>query len=154
MANLHLAWLAGFIDGEGTISLRSRKSKQGVRKPYWEPVVEVCNTRQDIVLLIQREYGGSLWTSDKAPSRVSTHKPCSYLRWTDAEALHLLECVRPYLVLKDRQADLVMEFIRHRQSTPIPGQKGHSPEVVAFRRGLAEECQMLNKKGATASGET
>ena len=149
MANLHLAWLAGFIDGEGTIGLRTRQGRKGHKRTYWEPIVALCNTRQDILLLVQQEYGGSLWASDNAPSRPAHHKPCSQLRWTDAEALHLLEKIRPYLVLKDRQADLVIEFIRHRQATPIPGQKGHPPEVVAFRRSLADECQTLNKRGVT-----
>lgn len=138
-----IAYLAGIIDGEGTLTLEKKHGTGPYAdRLYLRPLVHVTNT--DMVLLdwIQVRFGGYLHPQPigRAAER---SKPCYRLTWGGTKALPLLDAVAPYLVSKRAQADVLF---RHAatgdwRGKPIP------TEVHAERAALLTEIRALNKKG-------
>lgn len=139
-----LGWLAGFLDGEGSFMIIERKSRQGVRKPYWEPAVSVVNTDVNIIQEISEWFpGGRIY---HVPIR-GRWRATAQCKWTDAAAGDLIRAILPHLMMKRRQAELVLSLIEDKAKQPIPGRAGHPVEVVQFRQGIADEVRRLNKTG-------
>lgn len=131
MTELELAWLAGFLDGEGSVNI-GRMHQHG--KVHYEAAVVVCNTHLETIERIQVWLGGKLTTRNEPERR----KPCYYLGWYGARALEVAAMVVPFLVTKKRQADLLLQF-------PL-GKHGvhHSPEQAG--RELERERLYLELK--------
>jgi hypothetical protein len=146
-APLGTAWFAGFMEGEGTISLTTRHSRNGRKNTYWEPCVSVVNTNYEIMKRIQDTFGGSISNTALSPSRAAHHKVCYQIKWHGTKALHLLEEIIPYLEMKLRQAVIVRDYIIHVSATPAPGRAGLAETSLEYRRNSAEQVQLLNKKG-------
>jgi len=94
-----LAYLAGIIDGEGCISL-------GVRKLiYVTPTIQVTNTDKRLTDWLQSCLGGNVYVGRE--TRPTRKQP--YL-WSvaGAKAREIIKAVRPYLMLKVEQADIIL----------------------------------------------
>lgn len=87
---IELAWLAGIVDGEGTITLVRHN-----RNKFRSPVISVASTTYELLLEVQRIAGGGSISSKKVYA--THHKPS----WTWAlqrrKALALIEALIPYL---------------------------------------------------------
>lgn len=94
-----LAWTAGIIDGEGYVGLRKH------RKAY-QPVVSVGQVDIRMLQKLQEFWGGNI-----SPKRNSHGWKMAWL-WdiTGTRALTMLSLVRPFLVIKGEQADVVDEY--------------------------------------------
>jgi hypothetical protein len=92
-----LAYLAGIIDGEGTI----RAFVAGGRNRV---LVQVANTSEDLIHWLEQFGGKSYWDSCNPKRR--RHKPCAAWRVTRAlDCFRLLSALRPYLRIKRAAAD-------------------------------------------------
>lgn len=133
------AWAAGFIDGEGHIRL-------------WHSVgrgqfhTALIASQKDLAPLhrLQVLYGGRV----KTRRRLDNRHPVSDWSLTGRNNLiSALEAVRPYLVVKAPQADVLLEYLYGTES-------GHpSPLVVAERirrEALAARMADLNRRGREA----
>ena len=96
---LSLEYLAGLVDGEGHVALRS--SNKGKYKKYY-PSIQVTNTYKPIIELLQAQYGGGI--------RHYVHK--NHPHWKDKydwvangdTARQLLTQLIPFLVIKKEAA--------------------------------------------------
>uniref|UniRef100_A0A6M3LDG9 Putative HNH homing endonuclease n=1 Tax=viral metagenome TaxID=1070528 RepID=A0A6M3LDG9_9ZZZZ len=132
------AYLAGFIDGEGTIVIDTHG---GTRTPSLRLIV--ANTYLPVLQELREIWGGCLYT--KKPQR-ENWKAGSALEWATRQALEILKEVQPYLHVKREQCQVAFKF----QETVNPMEhrtRGIPMEVQAFRLELKEEMQALNKKG-------
>ena len=100
-----LAYLAGFVDGEGCIGIRIGVRKNGHR--WAGGYVSLVNTDPTVPVLMQRLFGGSLRGREPAMLR---HK----LRWEwemgGAGACRVVEFLYPYLQQKRLQAENLLDF--------------------------------------------
>ena len=138
-----LAWLAGFIDGEGSICLLPRRTT-GIT-----PACTIYNTDLSVLEIIRGWFGGQLYVKRRSPKR----KPVGHLVFQNDRALRVLHSVRPYLRVKHRQADLALVFehapryqgfrrrVEGHYLTSIPN------DVIEFRKLLVDEVRALNKRG-------
>jgi hypothetical protein len=161
-----LGWLAGIIDGEGTITITPRqRSDQSHASPTWHAIVRVANTDEAMIAKL-RELTVSLGSTHKIHERRKNRASVVY-HWhaTSRQALVFLRAIRPYLVTKRRQADLAIAFcerVATRTGYSVlktdPGQpfKGSqlSLEEVAARRAMYDEMKELNRKGRWAWQES
>lgn len=158
------AWLAGFIDGEGSVTLVWKWAENPERRATLVPAVGISNTRIDILREIQREYGGSLQVLCRKPQ----HKPNGYLALQYNRAYKILRAVRPYLKLKTQQADIVLAYEtmakfqssgRMRAEVQTTNHDGITrrgrrwintiPETeITKRREMRDTIRALNKRGA------
>lgn len=91
---LTLQWLAGFVDGEGCITLYGR---------HKNPRLIVTNTYLPILKAIQAQYGGSVHSTG-----AKTPRKCFVIAWQCKQAIALLKQLTPFLMVKKAQADLAI----------------------------------------------
>ena len=97
------AYIAGFIDGEGTITL-SRKHRGENR----QLVISISNTEREILDYIKQVVGAGKITNKKIYH--DNHTPSMTYAITNRQALDLLEQIFPYLrSYKSERSALVLE---------------------------------------------
>ena len=140
---VNIQYLAGFLDGEGSImiSATGRPRPDGVQASYSVKLV-VCNTNVPALTEIQKTFGGRLVSNGK-PQKDSW-KPGYFLLWQGQAAGDLIEAMRPYLLIKQEQADVALEFLRL-QRTCYRRQKSDSD--IAVSEVLAGKVKTLNARG-------
>lgn len=135
------AWLAGFMDGEGTITV-TRTRRADVPSIRHRPYVSVGNTVRAPLDEIREQYGGQVFTY-QAPRTMPRAKVAYRWRCPASQVVRFLGDVRPYLRLKGRQADLVLELVGggdHRGARLPPGE-------FERRERLTAELRVLNRRG-------
>lgn len=139
------AWLAGFIDGEGTISLSVSRRTSCVR-----PYLSVTNTNLDNIgrarVLLR-----ALIDHDLRPlPRRSKHRPGFLLTATRHKDIHVvLKAIRPWLVGKRPQADLMLEYLDVCSDVlrrKIPGEVRDRTSVRELRQDYARRMRELNRR--------
>lgn len=142
------AYMAGILDGEGTIHLRYRPGDlsfpEGDRRRWrsWACRIGVNNTSAELIAWINERFPGHVVAYGvKNPK----HKPMHEWRVLGSKARPVLEASLPYLVVKQRQAEIALEFIE-----TIGGNTGRSgcrPEILERRIALEAELTELNRRG-------
>lgn len=137
------AYIAGIIDGEGTISLDLSFPKRGGYQFH----ARLCVTNSSQLLLdyLTEKLGGAIY---RKKGEWET-KPC--YRWhicSKDEVSSLLKIVLPFLVVKKRHAEIVVDFIDN--FIPLQSKSDEVKEKEIERRlNLVTEIQSLKyKKGA------
>jgi len=134
-----LAYIAGFLDGEGSIMLMNRRQRHKTKS--WSCRVSIANTDRPILEWIQSLYGGSIGL---AKSLNPLHKDCWHWRLDSKGAVEFLRLVRPYLRLKAMRADVVFEYASTITSV---GRGGVTDEIEQARKKLHEKLVLLNARG-------
>jgi hypothetical protein len=135
------AWMAGFFDGEGCITIRSTK-----KQPTPSSLLTVCNTKKESLKVFQFYFGGKILYRDLLNRRKQNKKP--EYRWNcpKREDVEFIKTILPFLVIKRTQANLFLEF----QKTRIRGSgNGNrlSKEELQIRKKIYGRMKILNKKG-------
>lgn len=100
------AYLAGLIDGEGCISIR--RCKQG-KFIYYKPMIEVGMTDKGPIELLEKNFGNSAWYEiiPTGKRKLICHK----WRVTGTRCLPILNAILPYLIVKKKQAEIVIKLV-------------------------------------------
>lgn len=144
---ISVGYLAGFIDGEGSLSVN--------RIPRHERSTEYCvrlritNSNSGILKDIQSVHGGTL---ARSPDRNPRWKRGYVLTWTNAAATRIIETVSPHLRVKARQAKALLEFAHHiRSCKRRRDEKGRllplSEWQMGIRRAFFRRLKLLNVRG-------
>lgn len=152
-------YVAGFLDGEGNITILARNQKGKYACSYG---LHVGFTNRDLrpLLSIKAIYGGSLFAKRLASPR---HSQAFELRIGNRIAVKSLLCdVLPFLICKKAQAELGLSFlalgkckmivVETRRIHPLKG-GAHSimhaaPGEQEARDSLKCQLMILNKRGA------
>ncbi len=130
------AWLAGLIDGDGTIALSRRHQNENRQ-------LEVSISNTDFVLL---EYVKSIVGMGRITRKHSVarnHTPSGAYQVSNRQALSLLNQIYPFLrTYKAKRAKLVVE--NYVKLTPRNGR--YTDEIMAKRNKFVEEFLMLNPR--------
>jgi len=138
-----LAYLAGFFDGEGSVTInhlkRTDKTASGCYKSdsYTLHVV-IGNTDPTVPLWAQSIFGGYVITRE-----ARTAKQKAAFQWIICNywAMRFLETIRPYIRMKGEVIDRAITFQRAMKKH---GPKATPPEVVAWREEQRLAIRMLN----------
>lgn len=153
MREADLGWIAGIIDGEGTVQLtkgyhkpeyNARPSKRGF---CWVPRVSVTNTSQRLLLHFQEITGfGKIFLYDYG--KRENQKKRYYLVLRNNEAFALLPQIKDFLATKKSQAELLIEALENLKSHHTLERLG---DVVGVRDKRLEaifwEMRLLNVRG-------
>lgn len=109
MTPTEAAYLAGIIDGEGSISMTrvGRASATGPAVPYWRLVLAVNSCDRALIEWLIKWGGSTLWDMDRGPNHRPQH------RWTvvgNAMRSVLPQAV-PYLIIKKDRAKWAIEAL-------------------------------------------
>lgn len=128
MSDADYPYMAGIIDGEGTITL-TRNNKADV---FRRPVVSVPNTDRGLVEWMHGKFGGKFIVRS---IRNSEHKRCFVWRVECERALHVLEAVAPYLRVRTKRERAAYILQHYKSVTPRNGRY----TVDAFRAKVSFE---------------
>lgn len=150
-------YVAGFLDGEGNITILQRNRCSGGES--YNLIIGLTNRDLRVLTAIQSVYGGSIF----AKKRYSTqHSVAFELRLAKRSQVNqLLNDVIPYLICKRQQAELGLAFLAMgRVKREVVGRRKFHPtkggtvpllRVVAgeqeTRRAMKAELSKLNQRG-------
>jgi len=125
------AYVAGLLDGEGSICIAVNKPKTGVRKsPDHRLQVGITNTNRELIDWLHEMLGGHISDNSHSPSR-KNQTPCWAWRIIGHAAQRFLIAALPFLRIKREQARLAIEFQETKKNKH--GCRGVPPEVIAKR---------------------
>ncbi len=131
---LMLAYLAGAIDSDGSISIR--RSTYGMRKrkdrisPMFSPRISLRQTSNIVPNLLKQVFGGTTYI-DKPAKNVKNGKKLYCYEAQNLIAENAIRKLLPYLKIKKPQAELVLQL----QQIKTLGRKGHKLVIQTNRWG-------------------
>lgn len=113
-ANQAYAYIAGIIDGEGSLTLQHSQDKKG----YSHGVVarlQICNTSYDLILFLkkwlEKMAKGPITIVCVERTRTSNKKIWRIMVNSKMKLRRILLRVMPFLIIKRKQADIIMHFV-------------------------------------------
>jgi hypothetical protein len=136
------AYLAGLVDGEGTISVWRHRAPRNSSGYTYVPIFTIAQANQPFLEEIRDIVGnGSVRRANRASLQNPKHKDCYTLSFRAHQTRWVLPQILPYLRIKRRQADLLLEYYT---STELGRRISEGHDV---RAGIYAECHRLNAKG-------
>ena len=139
-------YIAGFIDGEGCISIYEFKRIRYLHKQY-TAVVRVTNTNQEVLDTLRRWTGLGIICSQsikRTNPKFFNSKPQYGWFLSPNATRELLPVIIPFLQVKRDIAKLVLEFYGDK---PRPRGRGVTEAVLSKYALLASRARELNKRG-------
>ncbi len=141
------AYVAGFIDGEG--SVRIQKQTHHHRFQYY-PVVAIYNTHKPVLLWIKSYYGGTLEEEFGRKSKVMK-KRIYRLRFNKEEIKFILNDILEYFIIKQEQAKICLLMFKKLILQKKRNNKGQiqkiSEEELSARESLFQQYLLAQQKG-------
>lgn len=147
-----LAYIAGIIDGEGTLSLVGGQaiSVDSYGRSYrsFQLTVRVGNTNKILIDWLQSKSGIGItrMISDRSYNqpKLKNSKRAHYWQLSANEVRELLPKIVPFLVIKKRQAEIMIHWLSH-----LTGVRGRAMTDKIFNEKIeiVKEMKRLNKRG-------
>jgi len=153
--DITLAYIAGIIDGEG--SIRIQKSSEKDWNCKYTPMISLVNTNIEVVELVASFLGGT---------KIHTHNPSKYgypnrkicyqtCKAGSTSVAIILKKLLPYLMIKRRQAELLIEYSdnlvsargigkRMKNGRYIMGGRKRTPEENERREKIYQELKSIH----------
>jgi len=142
------AYLAGIIDGEGTVTIhRNAAKKKGRIYVWYQPQLTISNTDTSMLRSLQVRFGGHIV---KANAPANKHWRQAYLLFFRRnEILTLLPKVIPYLTAKRQKAELMLEYMNTRTRGVNTGADGRFVGIPLTDRQkqIIAEIRKNNRRG-------
>lgn len=136
------AYIAGFVDGEGCIGLHHKSDIPSNGRISYGPYLAITNSDLPILEWIQKKTRGGVIA--KGIYNGVNAKDRNVLKYQVDQMTRILEYLRPYLIVKARQADLLLEYLKTKGER---GRRIESEELYARRAAISLELSLLNKRG-------
>lgn len=137
-----LAWAAGFIDGDGFITIQNRNTKYK-DKLYTGTYLRIgaCQANLKPLEMLQSIFGGSIREKNSGPNPHNYNRKQQWV-WTlsTQQAVEALQQMIPYLVHKREVALIAIEF----QNTMSKDKQGLTEDIVEIRKQYQSDIQHLN----------
>lgn len=145
LTDLELAWIAGFTDGEGciTVNLKTLKAKRGLEFHYtFSPYLSLTQTNKEILDWVRFKFRTG--EVSLKPRENPKWKPC--WQWiVQVDGIKgVLEKLLPYLRVKREHALIMLGFLEIKGK---PGDKNVPEELFTRRKELAFHLSELNRRG-------
>lgn len=161
MSNLNLynvkenekAWLAGFIDGEGYIGITFQRKKENRRQSAsarYHPYLVISNNNREVLKSIKEFVGsGYVYQLSRNSELRNKQKQSFQYKLTGMRELEsLLYSVQPYLHIKQKQCELLLDFIKVRKNArKITGRSSRGLTSYTIEEDIYQELLILNKRG-------
>ena len=151
---LSRAYLAGLIDGEGSISIYRRNpginGYTSIQPFLFTPVFKIGMTGEiakQIIVSIQEKYGGDFWIRDYE----NGYKPCAVLTIKGRKIMLFLKEIYPFLIVKKEQARIIFEFFSGEMTQKEWKSQEMPKSEYERRKALYEKIRTLNLKGTKES---
>ena len=140
MKRTDLAYIAGIVDGEGSIYPDFHLSKKGVTR--CNIAVSVNMTDKSALELVKALFGGKIRCQPRAKHK--DWKPEFIWKVSGEKAQIILKAIKPYLLTKRAQAEVALRLLEIHQRY-----KRYSPMERFLQEADAKALKVLNKRGLT-----
>lgn len=138
-----LSYLAGIVDGEGSIEIVKESSKN----LYYRIKIGIYNTNKDLLTFCTSiaPTASNIKTYNYGPTRKDVHR----VYWHGEVAVALLNQIYKYLVIKKKHADIALEFYTANETYWKSNSKfgPASPKILTEREAFYQKMKSLNKRG-------
>jgi LAGLIDADG endonuclease. len=141
-------WLAGLLDGEGTITAKHHRRKQGVVNI--QPIIVLNNTSLELLRRIKEILRcGTIQIHSPSYTRKHPNRNVVWrLEIKGSFAVYtILKQVYPYLIVKRRHAEIVMKICEENMRAYIT----NKPANYEYLERLRSELKSLTKRGKKSS---
>jgi hypothetical protein len=153
------AYIAGIIDGEGTIFIskcvgkKTMKSMKLKNPKYHVGIAVAMTCEAPCKLIYDTTNLGHIWRLGVRKNR-ERHKEfyCWKIQQKD-EAIQFIGMIRKYLLVKHEQADLLVDFCQN-WKIPFDRAKGLDPDELQRREEAYQKMRKLNRLGVLATTES
>lgn len=149
-----LAYLAAIIDGEGTLFIGNYGNKDKIRGTgFFQTIIAVTTTDNCLTDWLFENFGG--WKSEYTPRQRAQKCKGPVYSWkcTGERLTHLCELILPYLVIKGKQAEILLEMRKtYFCSEYQPGKQGVqriSEDLINRRLDLMDQLKKLHCRNHT-----
>lgn len=105
-----IAYFAGIIDGEGSLFIGNFSKNPKTNKPYFQTVMQVTNTDEKLIDWLEKTFGG-LKSKRTAKQHAANSRKQAYVWTATGDRLtHLCELIKPFLLCKVRQCEILLEI--------------------------------------------
>ena len=132
------AYLAGFVDGDGSIFLTRRK-----RFNTWILFVQLGGVGIEFIRSLHAECGSPGCVNVRIP-KSAKRKKCAIWTMTGLTAVTFLRAIRPWLRLKRDQAETALTFHSIMIEGGRPGERRYTELQQEQRHALFAQMQKLN----------
>ena len=98
------SWLAGFIDGEGSIGIRRNAYKK--QRFSYKPYFSLAQKNRNVIDFIQSKIGGLIAVDKGKPNCFYHH----FFIYNRDKLQDILPKLIPFLKIKNKQAELMLEY--------------------------------------------
>lgn len=156
-----LAYIAGFLDGEGTISIRrGARGRTLAGLEMYDCIVIIAQKKREVLDWIREVTGvGHISAKHQKNNSFAVDGDITVFNWTCGAkaAYEFTVAILPYLRIKRRQAEVMIEFHEYKKSfvRRVPGYRGTLPTPEARMDKYREYCetiQRLNGRKAPMTG--
>jgi len=144
------AYIAGIIDGEGTISIHRKtivSSYQGRHYQAFEYYIGLTMTNKEFMNTIKEIVNCGKGQVRNNPRNMlkGRAKPSFRIKWSGSRCLSLLKEIRPYLRLKVKQADIILE-LAHKQEEARCQRSGTGNRYPDWFHNLVSDVEQRIRK--------
>jgi hypothetical protein len=142
------AYLAGIVDGEGTVSIhRNVTRRKGRIFVGYQPQLTISNTDLRMLESLQGRFGGHIVKANTPAKK--DWKQGYLLCFRRKEMVVLLQRLNPYLISKRRKAEMLFEYMNTRTKGVSTGEDGRFVGIPLTDRQkqIIAEIRKNNKRG-------
>ena len=137
---MDIQYLAGFFDGEGSVSIGHSQHKSGSQT--FQVRVQIGNTNLKVLKEFRRRFGGGIVTLKK----YKAHHTQAYMWYiASTKAIGFLKKILPHLVIKKSQAEFAVLF-QTKLRTRNRRMKLSNKEIL-IRLEAVEQMKKINGRG-------
>lgn len=136
------AYVAGFIDGEGTIGIIRETRKEALAGFRYTAYFSVCSTDMNVLEAIRSMMGNGRIISTHHKKAKPHHKDVFKLTLSPNQIRDVVPKILPYLIIKREQALLVLEFLDIKQGT-----NNYTNNNMEKQHSFWQKARFLNQRG-------
>lgn len=145
MSETECSWLAGVIDGEGSILLSKAFSRLYRRGFFYRPQLEISNSNRPFLIRIAEVIGeGTIHRNKKGDESTRT-------RWAYIASAGVLRAILPqilpYMIVKRERAKKMLEYFEFIDTHPLWGLEQVGSSYYEMLDSFYLALKKLNKKG-------
>lgn len=144
------AYMAGIMDGEGTFYIGNYSGNRKNGDKHYQTLIAVATTDKSLMDWLHNTFGGGIRAY--SPNQMAKNSRKQVYRWcaTSNRMLHICEIIFPYLVIKKRQSEIMIEI--RKTFNDLHNIKGRQhvqnlpAGVLDLRQQLMDELKLLHTR--------
>jgi len=144
------AYMAGILDGEGSLSIGNHSGNRKNGDRHFQVNIAICSTDEVLITWIVDTFGG--YKGKYTPNQMCKNGRKQVFRWqcSSDRLSHICEICLPYLIIKKRQAEILLEIRKtFNDSHNQKGKQGVQripEEILNLRQSLFLELRTLHNR--------